>query len=272
MHLVYIDDSGDEALSIFLALAIPADQWQEVFALVRQFRRDIKHTDGIYVYEELHAWKFVSGRGKIADRVVPKGRRCQIFKDALALVAHLPGVRLFNSVFPAHDEDRAFERLVNRINRTLQAWNSRAVLICDEGKETSYTRLCRRMHVYNPIPSRYGVWLDTGEQRRNVPIDRIIEDPFFKPSDQSYLIQCVDFCAYSLLRRERLIPSKTKYGFDQAFSLLSNCLVKEATRRDPEGIIRPYRVGGGLAPSVLSHHRTSRRDGIRRFVKIFGFS
>jgi len=239
MHLVYIDDSGDEILSIFSALAIPADQWQASFALVRQFRRDIKRSDGIYVHEELHAWKFVSGRGNIADKVVPKGRRCQIFKDLLALVAQLPGVGLFNTVFPASNEDKAFEWLINRINRTLQAWDSRAVLICDEGKEAAYTRLCRRMHVYNPIPSRYGVWLDTGEVQRNIPIDRIIEDPFFKPSDQSYFIQCVDFCAYALLRRERPIPSKTKYGLDQAFSLLSNCLVKEATRRDPDGIIRP---------------------------------
>jgi len=239
MHLVYIDDSGDEVVSIFSALAIPADQWQSAFATVRQFRRDIKKKDGIYVHEELHAWKFVSGRGNIADRIVPKGRRCQIFKEALSMVATLPGSRLFNAVFPAKDEDVAFERLVNRINRTLQAWDSRAVLICDQGKETAYTRLCRRMHVYNPIPSRYGVWLDTGEQRRNVPIDRIIEDPFFKPSGQSYFIQLVDFCAYSLLRRERPIASKTKYGLDQAFNLLATSLVREATRRDPEGIIRP---------------------------------
>lgn len=95
------------------------------------------------------------------------------------------------------------------------------------------------MGVYNPIPSRFGVWTDTGLPTKNIPIDRIIEDPFFKKSEQSYFIQLTDFCAYALLRRERPVPSKTKYGIDQAFNLLSPILVREASTRDPEGIIRP---------------------------------
>lgn len=239
MHLIYIDDSRDEHLCVFSALAIPADEWQNAFQQVRQFRRDLKKSDGIYVYAELHAWKFVSGRGKISDRIVTKGRRCQIFKETLQLIANLPGARLFNAVFSAKEDERAFEWLLNRINRTMQAWDSHAILICDEGKELVYTRLVRRMHTYNPIPSQFGVWLDTGEVWKNIPIDRIIEDPFFKKSEQSYFIQLADFCAYALLRCERPIPSKTKYGIDQAFNLLSAILVREASFRDPEGIIRP---------------------------------
>ena len=239
MHLIYIDDSRDEHACVFSALAIPADQWRAAFQKVRQFRRDLKKSDGIYVYQELHAWKFVSGRGNIADRVVPKGRRCQIFKDALQTMAGLPGARLFNAVFPAKEDERAFEWLVNRINRTMQAWDSRAILICDEGKEAAFTRLTRRMGVYNPIPSRCGVWRDTGATAKNIPIERIIEDPFFKQSSESYFIQLVDFAAYALLRREVPVASKTKYGLDQAFASLSSILVREARPGDPEGIIRP---------------------------------
>lgn len=237
MHLVYIDDSKDEELCIFSALAVSAALWQDAFQQVRSFRRELKKSDGIFVYKELHAWKFVSGRGRIADRVVPKGRRCQLFKEALKLVAGLPGVRLFNASFPRKDDERAFEWLLNRINRTMEAWDSYTVLICDRGKD--YTRLKRRMSVYNPISSRYGYWDETGTITKNIPIDRIIEDPFFKDSEQSYFIQLADCCAYSLLRRERPIPSKTKYGLDKAFELLSPILVKEACRYDPEGIIRP---------------------------------
>jgi len=239
MHLIYIDDSRDEQLCVFSALAIAADQWLEAFRQVRQFRHDLKKSDGIYVYAELHAWKFVSGRGRISDRVVTKGRRCQIFKEALQMVTSLPGTRLFNAVFFAKQDERAFERLLNRINRTMHTWDSRAILICDEGKEAAYTKLARKMRIYNPIPSRYGTWKDTGKARKNIPIDRIIEDPFFKKSSQSYIIQLADFCAYALLRRENPIPSKTKYGLDQAFKLLSGILVREASTRDPDGIIRP---------------------------------
>ncbi|HUJ09560.1 MAG TPA: hypothetical protein VL171_05990 [Verrucomicrobiae bacterium] len=75
MHLIYIEDSGDEQLAIFSALAIPVEQWRDCFTRIKEFRRNLKQAYGIYVYKELHAWKFVSGRGQIADRVVTKSQR-----------------------------------------------------------------------------------------------------------------------------------------------------------------------------------------------------
>ncbi len=203
MHLIYIDESKDEKKCVNSGLAIPADRWHSCLETIKEFRRDKKRTDGIFVHTEFHAWKFVSGRGKIADGVVTKGRRCQIFKQMLQLVTVLPGTRLFNSVFPTKAEETAFQALLQGINSALERWNSYAVLICDRGNEAIYTRLARRMQV-----------------SKNGATNRIIEDPFFKSSDQSYFIQLSDFCAYALLRQVRPIASKTKYGLDQAFNLL----------------------------------------------------
>ena len=213
MHLTYIDDSGDEELCVFSALTIRADKWNPCLTAIKEFRHDIQTSDGISVYTEFHAWKFVSGRGKIADGVVPKGRRCQIFKQTLQMVTTLPEVRLFNTVFPTKASEPAYEALLGGINQTLQRCDSHTILICDEGKDAIYTRLVRRM-----------------QTSKNGAIDRILEDPFFKQSDQSYFIQLSDFCAYALLRQERPIASKTKYGLDQAFDLLEPI---------SEGIIRP---------------------------------
>jgi len=240
VYLIYLDDSRDERLGVLSALAIPADKWKEAFQSLRDFRRGIRRTDRIRVYKELHAWKFVSGRGRICEpgHFVPKGRRCQIFKDALALAAKLPGCRLFNATFPHGKDITALDRLLTRINNTMKAWGSHAILIIDSGKELEYTRLARRTHVFNPIPSQFGHWAETGGPYKNIPIERILEDPFFKDSRRSYFIQLADFCAYALLRRERPVDSKTKYGMDKAFDLLSAILVREATKRDPEGIIR----------------------------------
>jgi hypothetical protein len=240
VHLIYIDESADQITSsvILTGLAIPEEEWKNAFRQVKDFRHTLKQTDGIYVYKEFHAWKFVSGRGNIAQGIISKGRRCQIFKDALTLVAGLPKVKLFNAVFPLNQEDRAFERLLNRINRTMEAWNSRALLICDSGKEIAYSKMARKMGVFNPIPSQFGNW-GSGSSTRNIVIDRIIEDPVSKHSHQSYFIQLVDFCAYALLRREFPLASKSKYGLDKAFALLTSILVTAASRTDPEGIIRP---------------------------------
>jgi hypothetical protein len=238
MHLVYIDDSGDEQLTVFSALVIPADEWRSAFQQLQNLRRRLKQSYGIYVRKELHAWKFVTGKGRIADRVVFKSQRAGIFKDTLRVVAALPGIQIFNAVFPRRNGEMAFERLLNRINRTMQAWGSQALLICDEGKEAIYTRMVRRMSVYNPIPSQYGQWED-GNSWRNIPLERILEDPFFKDSSRSYFIQAADFVAYALLRQEHQLPSRNKYGIQEAFNLLESALFTGASRRDPRGIIRP---------------------------------
>lgn len=238
MHLIYADESMDETLCVISALEVPSGSWQDAFRHVREWRRGIRKSDGIYVYKELHAWKFVSGRGDISDRIVTKTRRCEIFKEGLQLLASMEGIKVFNAVAPVGRRVDAFERLLNRINRTMEAWDSRCIMIVDQGYEREYTRLSRKLHVYNPIPSNKGMWVDTGMATKNFPIERVIEDPFFKRSDQSYFIQFADFCSYSLLRREHPLPSKTKYGLDKAFAKLSPILVVQASKTDPEGIIR----------------------------------
>lgn len=238
MHLVYMDDSRDEQTCVFSGLIVPVPEWRACFDQLREFRRALKESDGVFVRKELHAWKFVSGRGRISNGVVTKYRRAEIFKEALRLAAAMPGVYLINGVSIAKDDERLFEWIANRINRTVGAWGSQAMLICDEGKEATYTRLLRKMGVFNPIPSRLGAWPE-GTPTRNIPTELIIEDPFFKVSQRSYFIQLVDFCAYALLRREHPVASKTRYGLDVAFELLDPILLRAATQRDPQGVLRP---------------------------------
>lgn len=146
-------------------------------------------------------------------------------------------MRIFNACLKSNP-DWAFERLLNRINRTMEEWNNHAMLICDEGKEAEYTRLVRKMSVYNPIPSRFGLWQDTGQPTKNITLSKIIEDPIFKESDKSYFVQMADFCAYGLLRREQHLASKNKYGIHQAFDELKKVAVRACNLRDPMGIIR----------------------------------
>jgi hypothetical protein len=238
MHLIYIDDSRDERTCLFSALALPVDQWHDAFQQMREFRHRLRRTYGIYVYKELHACEFVSGHGRPSEQIVTKWNRAVIFRQTLEVMARLPGARLFNAVFPRKDDERAFERLLEAINRTLRAWGSYAILICDEGKEVVYTHLVRRMYAYYPAPDLPEIWLDSPDWH-DTPVDRVVEDPFFKDSAQSYFVQMVDFRAYALLRRERPVASKTRYGLDTAFDILHPILVRDAWPHDPEGIIRP---------------------------------
>jgi len=117
----------------------------------------------------------------------------------------------------------------------MQTRNSHATMIFDEGKEAEITRLLRKMGVYNPVP----VYVAPGvTEVRNLAVDRIIEDPVFKPSNRSYFIQMADFVAYALLRREKPLASKDKYGIHECFDLLTGAVERLASPHDPMGVIR----------------------------------
>lgn len=237
MHFIYIDDSGDEHVRAFSAICVHETVWKTTLAAVKQFRRNLKKQYGIYVTAELHATDFVAGRGNIAPKVVPKGLRCQLFRETLNMIAGLPGIQMFNAIDSKAHERLIFERLMNRINTNMRKGGSNALIVHDEGKD--YTYLVRRMSVYNPIQSKYGAWPD-GSKIKNIPLQNILEDIVFRDSQQSYFIQMSDFCAYALFRGEYPLASKTKYGLHTAFEELHKICIPECFASDHKklGIIR----------------------------------
>ena len=237
MHFVYMDDSGDENIRAYAALAIADIDWKDVFASIKSYRRELKRKYGIFITVEFHATDFVGGRGRISSQVVPKGMRCRLFRETLAFVAQLRGVRLFNAIAPKANESLIFERLMNRINTNMRKSGSNALIIHDHGKD--YTSLVRRLCVYNPIQSMFGAWPD-GRTHRNITLDNVLEDIMFRDSARSYFIQLVDFCAYALFRNEYPLASKMKYKLETSFEELHAICIPQCFAGDHKklGIIR----------------------------------
>lgn len=241
MHFIYVDDSTDRPRNVFSGLCVPCAQWNLAFENLKRWRIHLRDVHSIPLRYELHAQQFLSGRGSAsAGFTLTRHKRAQIFHKSFAVTKWLgrtAGVSLFNVCNADDDQYRAFERLLNRINRTMQARNSYAHLICDEGKEQQYIALVRRMRVHNFIPSRFGSW-DNGSPAKNIPLDRVIEDPQFKASHRSYFIQQADFMAFGLLRREIPTPPIRRYGAHKSFDQMDDCLEKSCNRNDSKGIIR----------------------------------
>jgi hypothetical protein len=240
MHFIYIDDSTDRPHNAFSAISIPHERWSEAFDYVKKWRQHLKDVHGIPLNYELHATNFLSGRGSDGRLThLSRHTRALIFHKHFAVVDYMfhYQVRIFNVCNGEDNQFKAFERLLNRINRTMSAWGTYGHLICDEGKERQYTRLVRKMKVYNPIPSKFGVW-DDGSATKNIPLDRIIEDPQFKKSENSYFIQLADFVAMGLLRREVPTPSAKRRRITKSFDQLAHTVVTECNPKDTMGIIR----------------------------------
>jgi hypothetical protein len=104
MPIIYIDDARDQMarFQVFSALILQDDSWHQAFGAIKQFRSDLRKSYGIPVTEEIHAWKFVSGRGQPSARIITKYERSLIFHDILRLVSQLPKIRVLTACGPAY--------------------------------------------------------------------------------------------------------------------------------------------------------------------------
>jgi hypothetical protein len=134
MHLVYIDDSKDEASCCFSAIILPSVRWSDALDHLIAFRRSIKDSHGVYSRIELHATDWLGGRGNVAPKTIMRSERAVLFRRALEHIALLPECSIINAHGPRRQEQTLFERMCNRIQRNMAVRNSQAILISDEAK------------------------------------------------------------------------------------------------------------------------------------------
>ncbi len=106
-----------------------------------------------------------------------------------------------------------------------------------EVREEPITRLYRRLRVHNPIPSRYDAW-DDGSPTRNIPLDHVIGSPAFRSAGNDHMLQLAGFVAHALLLQEEGADTVEDFDLAQAFAALDHALNREASARDPQGVVR----------------------------------
>jgi hypothetical protein len=108
------------------------------------------------------------------------------------------------------------------------------LVITDATAGKKLSRMVRRMARYNPIPNdaRFG------GGSRNIPIARVIEDPYSKDSAETLPIQMADVAAYFLMQRyapNSYIRSKrAQFYFDRLAPVLNS----KASRFDELGVVK----------------------------------
>jgi Protein of unknown function (DUF3800) len=243
MFIFYLDESYDSNVFVLTAVRLKSERFREAFEMTKQFRRSLGAKYGLYVSKEIHTTEFVRGNGKYGPKDIGKFQRTQIVREILKFITSIPEIEIINVRIkvpdcPVDPHLRAFERLLNRIQASLGEHKTEGLLILDEGKEGMLRRIARQMTAINYIPSKFGAW-DDGNQSKNVPVSRLVEDPLFKASHGSYFLQFADVIAYSLLKKEvPPTPRVTKYKLNLMFDALKPVLCLKASAADPFGIVR----------------------------------
>jgi hypothetical protein len=89
------------------------------------------------------------------------------------------------------------------------------------------------MRRYNPVPNRVGA-----VGYRDLPLKKVIEDPWARDSADSFMIQLADLAAFLLYQYECPNAYMKKKGGRTYFHLLEPVLCKVASSSDPLGIVR----------------------------------
>lgn len=248
MYLMYVDESGDTGIQnsptdyfVLSGLVVHESQWRPFINRLLEFKRSMKRIYGLPVRSEIHAGPLLQ-QNKFG---IPKHLRLAILRNFLDEIALINDISITNVVVDKRNKnssqdvfDIAWRTLFQRFENTLTYGNfpgghagDFGMVISDATNGLGLQNIVRKMSVYNPVPNR------GGNGFRNIPVHRIIEDPFEKDSEKSLQIQATDTCAFflhryispnSFLKRQRA----TRY-----FERLSPVLNKHASSSNNLGIV-----------------------------------
>jgi len=246
MHIAYCDEAADRARTVASAVVVPEDAWRPAFTVIRDFRLSLRARYGIPLSYELHAHDLVAGKGTPGQRLQPLGRKvgAAIFLEAVDTLNSLGLLGVYGiSVSLINAQHKrplrvAVTRLFQRIENNLIKIGAHGLIVYDgqdNQHRTMARRILRRMNVYNPVPSI--IYPNTW---RNLPLQRIVGDPFPRDSAHDVFIQMADVMAFALLRQDcpPLHPVTVAAGVQHAFGRLPDIWLRPASRTDPQGVVR----------------------------------
>jgi hypothetical protein len=191
MVLFYVDDSGDERLTTFSAIGIPAEQWSTALARWLAWRRWLRDEHGVDVAYRMHATEWVAGRGrpsKDADAVLNRSKpaRWNIYVSALDALAQLPDLVVLTVAGPGRDRAAAYRKLVRQMERLLAVERTHGLIVVDGDSPE-----LRMLHRELDLRSR-----------------RIVEDPWKRDARETQWLQAADFVAYAAYQHIARRPNR----------------------------------------------------------------
>lgn len=251
MYLMYVDESGDTGLApggspyfALTGLVVHESRWRDFVDVLMNFRRTMRATYKLPVRMEIHASQYLR-HAPVPQ--MPPHVRIAILRNMLDELAQFTDISITGVIVKKTGKpstydvfDNAWKVLFQRFENTLKNGNfpggyrrSYGTVFTDATNGQKLSRLMRRMAVHNPISNQS--WIGAGY--RQLPIQRVIEDPHGKDSRQSYLVQAVDVTAYFLMQKYAPNARIRKTGATNYYDRLLPVLNKKASGKNPLGIV-----------------------------------
>lgn len=256
MYLMYVDETGDSGMTnsksryfVLTGLIVHEQKWRPYLEQIISFRRRMRAKFGLYLTEEIHASHLITRPGPLVR--IKRNDRLTILREFADELAAMPELNIINVVIDKQNKTAdydvfktAWTVLIQRFENTLSNGNfkgqiskdEKGILVPDNTDNRKLTMLLRKLRRYNPVPHMATV-MSSGY--RNLPLDRIIEDPNFRDSADSYFIQAADvatFLAYQHFAPNSYMRKKSGQNY---FTRLQPILCTAASSNDKlYGIVR----------------------------------
>lgn len=245
MYLAYLDESGDSGYNnsptnffILSCVLVHEANWLNTLDALIAMRRQLKQVHNIPTRPEIKAIDIKSGQGVFNSLGWSRLKRFQLFSELLDFEGRDLPIKVFAVAINKplaqtrgwEPRERAWTFALERINRFCQP-SDWSIIFPDQGHGYFIRRQLRKMRRFHSVPSH---WQAGSISYR---VERIIEDPNDRKSQDSYFIQLADWNSYAA-HRSTYIDTKPNVPND-LWDRLRNVLLIEvnALAGGPPGIV-----------------------------------
>lgn len=231
LYRVYMDEAGDPGypqrstnLFVLTSLYMKDRDWEDNYKTVRRFRVNLDQKCGFPEGVELHTNHLLRKKHPYRQLGWSNAEIIEIIEKFFDLITRLD-LKIINvciNKLRADERDyvdeEEYDVLEKGMTYSVQRLDNDTtnkdyfVITIDEGRSTQMAKVANRMEENNRIPSKF-----QDGYRKDMEIDKLIEEPRSKSSDKSEFIQLADAVATMLLlhMRQKLIKEMNVQGIKQ---------------------------------------------------------
>ena len=252
MYLLYVDESGDVGLEksptryfILSAIVVHELKWRKTLQDLVVFRRMLRDTKGLKLRDEIHSSVFINKPGELIR--ISRNDRLDIMKKCIDWVNAQPYLNVFSIVVDKQGKSNdifelAWDTLINRFEKTLSHRNfvgpqnsdETGIIISDNTEGEKLRKLVRKMRHYNAVPNKKDYYKSGFI---NIKIEKVIEDPVFRDSQQSLILQMNDVIAYCIRQKYEPNGYMKKKGGQNFYKRLEKVVTKKVSSSNNFGIV-----------------------------------